>query len=166
MTPMTAVCGVEGPHAHDEVAGREWVARASNDLVAEGQRLTASRRAVLDRIAQAATPFSTEQLSAEIAAANGTGSRSTVYRLVGWLRERGWLARAGGEHAEQTLLFRQFPDHYPATCTRCGGHVLIGGLDLARVVAADCSASSFTVEGIRLELFGRCGVCAPGVPPA
>ena len=158
---MTAVCGVEGPHAHDGIAGRDWVSRVYADLAASGHRMTTSRRAVLERIAQADAPFSAEQLSMEIETANGRGSRSTVYRIVSWLRDRGWLASPSGQ-AEHAVLFRQFPGHYPATCTRCGGRVMLGGLDLTRAVAAGCSSASFTVEGIRIELFGRCGLCPPG----
>jgi Fe2+ or Zn2+ uptake regulation protein len=161
MTVMSATCGVEGPHTHDAALGRDWISRVIPVLVAEGQRLTASRRAVLNQISQATAPFTAEQLLGDIEAASGVGSRSTVYRLLGWLRDRGWLVRVAGDHAEHVRLFRQFPGHYPATCTRCGGHILIGGMDLARAVAADCSTASFTVEGIRLELFGRCGQCAP-----
>ena len=151
-------CGSRSPHAHAGVPGRTWLVTVTEALQASGNRLTSPRRAVLHWIAASETPFTAETLTHELAPELATGSRATIYRLLSWLRNEGWLARTHRSDRVHALI-RQLPGHHQAICLGCGSTLLIGGCDLAPVVSPSLDGTGFTVAGHLLEVYGWCGPC-------
>lgn len=73
-----------------------WAENVLKDLSAHGHRVTAPRRAILERIMQYSQPFSAEQLFRDLGGESGPIGRATIYRTVDLLVEDGWLSRVTG----------------------------------------------------------------------
>jgi len=152
-------CSDRAPHAHAGVPGPAWLDAVTDAVGRSSSRMTAQRRVVLRRIASSAAPFTAESLTAELTPELTSGSRATIYRLLSWLREEGWLARV--HHSQRThALVRQLPGHYQAICLGCGTTMVIGGFDLTPVISPTLTGTGFSVESHLLEIHGWCRPCA------
>lgn len=157
-------CTDPTPHAHAGVAGPAWLDAVTDAVGRSSHRMTAQRRAVLRWIAAGAAPFTAESITAELTLEQADLSRATIYRLLSWLREEGWLARV--HHSERThALVRQLPGHYQVICLGCGSTMVIGGCDLTPVVAPSLDGTGFLVERHLLEVYGWCTRCFSGSAP-
>lgn len=152
-------CNTPGLHMHNVLSGAEWSAAVIADLQATGQRLTASRLALLEYLAATPNPFTVEDVARAYTDCEHPGSRSTLYRLVSWLEERGWLGRVVGPHGDERVLARELPGHFPAVCTACGMIALVGGLKPASLMKVEHNAPPFHVDRVRLQFDGRCAAC-------
>lgn len=161
-------CSDRSPHAHAGVAGPAWLETVTDAVSRSSNRMTAQRRAVLRWIAQSDAPFTAESLTAELTPSETSGSRATIYRLLSWLRDEGWLARV--HHSDRThALVRQLPGHYQVICLGCSLTMVIGGCDLTPVTSPTLQGTGFTVQSHLLEVYGWCTGCssasAPGGTP-
>ena len=138
---------------------QHWRTRLEQAMQAEHNRMTGTRRLVLDWITAAEAPFSAETLVDDLTHRQGIISRPTVYRAFEWLRRTGWIGRIhcdGAEHTYACLL----PGHYHhAVCTVCGLTLVFGGCDLTQALLHTLAAHGFTVQGHLLELYGQCVTC-------
>jgi Fe2+ or Zn2+ uptake regulation protein len=138
---------------------QHWRTRLEQTMQAEQQRMTATRRLVLDWITAAEAPFSAETLVDDLTNRQGIISRPTVYRAFEWLRRTGWIGRIHRDGAEHTYA-RLLPGHYHhAVCTACGLTLVFGGCDLTKALLHTLAAHGFTVQGHLLELYGQCVAC-------
>ena len=154
-----APCSDRAPHSHAGVAGPAWLDAVTDAVGRSTSRMTAQRRAVLRWIAHSEAPFTAESLTAELGPTEVGGSRATIYRLLSWLREEGWLARV--HHSDRThALVRQLPGHYQVICLGCGTTMVIGGCDLGPVISPTLQGTGFAVERHLLEVYGWCRPCA------
>ena len=96
-----APCSDRAPHAHAGVPGGAWLDAVTDAVGCSTHRMTAQRRSVLRWIAGSDVPFTAESLAAELTPALSSGSRATIYRLLSWLREEGWLARVHSSDRSQ-----------------------------------------------------------------
>ena len=152
-------CAIAGPHIHDPLSPGVWQEAVMRDLQQSGLRLTAPRKAIIDRIAKAHRPLTAGELAGGIDGASGHGSRATSYRLLQWLVERGWLARMLVDREDRITHCRQFPGHHVAYCVECGQVLSVGGWELDGLMAASDRTTDFTVERFIIQLQGRCGQC-------
>jgi len=149
----------ELPNAPIKIDGNVWRSRVEQMLIAQGQRLTAPRTAILAWIAQSSAPFTAEMLVAELADQRHASSRPTVYRTVDWLRNMGWIARVQSDGHEHTYA-RMLPGHYHhAICTDCGTTLVVPGCEALQSLTSLLADEGFEVRGHILELFGVCRVC-------
>lgn len=147
-----------------------WVERVLSALSADGHRVTAPRRIILDRIAHYTQPFSAEQLWLDLGdtAPNGAGpiGRATIYRTVDLLVAQNWLARvhwsrsketaAEGEHAYVPI--EQGHQHH-LVCKNCGAVVAFEGCDIDNLLGGLARRLNFRIDGHWLEAYGLCQQC-------
>jgi Fe2+ or Zn2+ uptake regulation protein len=152
-------CPTPAPHVHQGVPGPAWIDAILGQLQRGGNRVTKPRMAVLHWIAARETPFSAEDVVAEIDQSLPSGSRATIYRFLLWLREQGWLARVHRTDRDHALV-RQLPGHHQVVCTQCGDTLVIGGVGLTDVIDQSLAGTGFSVQSHQLEIYGRCRDCA------
>ncbi|QZN87019.1 Fur family transcriptional regulator [Cellulomonas sp. C5510] len=159
---MTSAAPV--PHAALHAAGAEAsVSRALDRLRADGERLTAPRRAVLHVLAAHHEHLAADAVADELAAAGV--HRTTVYRTLDLLVRAGVVttrplpAGATGYHLDVA------PDghgHLHAHCRSCGEVVAIPADALDAAVDAVVRATGFRLAPRVTDLAGVCAGCAPG----
>ena len=152
-------CSDRAPHAHAGVPGGPWLDAVTDAVGRSTHRMTAQRMTVLRWIAASDAPFTAESLTAELTPGLSSGSRATIYRLLSWLREEGWLARVHSSDRTHALA-RQLPGHHQVICLGCGTTMVIGGCNLAPVISPSLQGTGFTVESHLLEVYGWCRPCA------
>lgn len=131
-----------------------------------GHRLTEPRVRVLQTIARYATPFSAEQLCADLAQGDEPPGRATVYRTLEQLHSTGWLARIHPQSGEAGYV-PSFPGHlHHLVCTNCGVVIAFEGCALDGLLERLASQTSFAIEGHLLQLYGRCANCKNLIPDA
>lgn len=152
-------CPSPAPHVHREVPGPAWIEAVLATLHNGGNRVTKPRQAVLRWIAAQETPFTAEDVVAEIDSTLPAGSRATIYRFLHWLRAQGWLARVHRTDRDHALV-RQLPGHHQVVCVGCGETLVIGGCDLSPLIGQSLRGTGFSVLSHQLEIYGRCRACA------
>jgi len=129
-------------------------------LARAGRRLTASRRAVMQVLLEAAVPLSPQAIYERARPLHPPLGLVTVYRTLDVLVELGLLRRVhrdGGCHGYVLAS----PGHsHTILCRGCGQAVEFpGGEDLDGLVAQVQQATGFRVEGHLLQLVGLCPAC-------
>jgi Fur family transcriptional regulator, ferric uptake regulator len=142
-----------------------WVDKVLGHLSAQGHRVTAPRRMILERIAQYTQPFSAEQLFKDVGGDDGPIGRATVYRTVELLVDDNWLARvhwsasresSAAEHAYVPI--EQGHQHH-MVCKNCGSVVAFEGCDIDGILGGLARRLNFRVDGHWLEVSGLCQRC-------
>jgi Fur family ferric uptake transcriptional regulator len=124
-----------------------------------GSRLTEPRARVLDAIVRYSTPFSAEQLHADLGHDLDPPGRATVYRTIEQLSSTGWLARIHTQAGEAGYV-PSLPGHlHHIVCTRCGVVIAFEGCALDELLARLATQTDFAIEGHLLQLYGRCASC-------
>ncbi len=144
-----------------------WTEKVLQHLSRQGHRLTAPRRAILDRIVHYAQPFNTEQLFKDLGGESGPIGRATVYRTVDLLLDDGWLARVHwsadretGEADHAYVLVEQGHVHH-LVCRNCGAVAAFEGCDLDGLLGGLARRLGFRIDGHWLEIYGLCQACQP-----
>lgn len=126
-----------------------------------GLRITNPRKALaLLLIETAGSDFTVEELWDMLLQRDPTVGRATVFRSVEILQELGLLDRI--EFANGTHRFRACLDgghHHHATCSICGKVTEVQACLSEEQLARVSSLTDFSIEGHRLEFFGRCAAC-------
>ncbi|NTW03841.1 MAG: transcriptional repressor [Oscillochloris sp.] len=124
-----------------------------------GNRLTEPRARVLDAIVRYSTPFSAEQLYADLGQDTDPPGRATVYRTIEQLNGAGWLARIHTQAGESGYV-PSLPGHlHHLICTNCGVVIAFAGCALDDLLTHLASQTDFAIEGHLLQLYGRCARC-------
>jgi Fur family ferric uptake transcriptional regulator len=136
-----------------------WVKAVRSYWQGGGFRLTEPRQRMLDSMVAYATPFSAEQLYADMQTVELVApGRATVYRTIEQLNTAGWLARIHTQSGEGYVP--SFPGHlHHLVCTQCGKVVAFEGCALEGLVERLASQTDFTIEGHLLQLYGQCAAC-------
>jgi len=114
-----------------------------------------------------ATPghVSADELVLRVRSVDKRVSVATVYRTLKLLGESGLAASRDfgeGQTRWESTVGRAHHDHL--VCTRCGNIVEFANDEIERLQATVARRHGFLVESHRLELYGKCGDCAPAVP--
>ncbi|MEI6775713.1 MAG: Fur family transcriptional regulator [Chloroflexales bacterium] len=124
-----------------------------------GSRVTKPRVRVLDAIMRYQTPFSAEQLCADLGQSISPPGRATVYRTIEQLSESGWLARIHTQTGEAGYV-PSLPGHlHHLICTACGVVIAFEGCVLDDLLVRLGSQTDFAIEGHLLQIYGRCANC-------
>jgi len=136
---------------------------ASQRLRSSGLRYTASRRAVVDILADTDRPLTIP----EILAADTSLAQSSAYRNLTELIAAGVVHRiiSGDEYSHFELAEDLTSHHHHLVCTSCGrvaDVTLSDEIEAALDEALDqvAGAAGFRAEHHRLDVIGRCGDCA------
>jgi Fur family zinc uptake transcriptional regulator len=140
------------------VTASEWRTLVEQAFREERQRVTPQRQAVLDWIASREGPFRSEELVAAMEAHQG-GSRATIYRMIEWLRSRGWIARVQHtvpQHRYACLV----PGHSARlVCSTCGTTFAFDVQAWLTAMLADIGFEVHEIHEHILELQGVCAHC-------
>ncbi|MDW8212655.1 MAG: Fur family transcriptional regulator [Roseiflexaceae bacterium] len=143
-----------------------WAENVLKDLSAHGHRVTAPRRAILERIMQYTQPFSAEQLFRDLGGESGPIGRATIYRTVDLLVEDGWLSRVHWSASKETHVASEHAyvpvergHQHHMVCRKCGSVISFEGCDIETLLGGLARRLNFKVEGHWLEVYGLCQAC-------
>ncbi len=132
--------------------------RARGVLRAQGQRMTAPRRAVLLALAARGGHVGAEQVVTDVAGAGV--HRSSVYRTLDALTRLGAVQHVHLGHGGTAYHLAE--THHPhAQCRSCGAVVDLPADLLEPVVPAIAARTGFTLDPSHVALSGTCTACAP-----
>ncbi|MBE7519524.1 MAG: transcriptional repressor [Thermoflexaceae bacterium] len=123
-----------------------------------GLRLTGPRRAVLEAVAAAATPFTAEELAQSLP---GVG-RATVFRTIRLLQDLDILCRVPLEDGSIRYQLSRGDHHHHLVCSQCGAVGEFDDPELDRLIQRNARRAGFTLASHSLELYGSCRACSPG----
>ena len=124
------------------------------ELDDNGFRVTSTRRAVVESIANNDAPFSAEDLAEELPEVG----RATVYRTLRLLQDMGYLCRVLMEDGSPRYQRSHKSHHHHLICVACGD-VRELDCEVSDMVAPALRRSGFEPVGHRLEVYGRCRGC-------
>ena len=146
------------PPSADEILAR---------LRAHGDRVTASRRAVIDALVAGDHHVTADEIVARVAAGDHSGGgsgdpeahRATVYRTLDRLEELGVVSHVHLGHGPSTFHLDHRPHHH-AVCSSCGAVVELP-LDALDALADDLrTAHGFELSPQHFALSGLCRDCS------
>ncbi len=138
----------------------QWIRAIQHAWRATGHRLTEPRNRVLRCIAHYTTPFSAEQLYADLQRDEDTPGRATVYRALEQLESEGWLARIHSGNGGESGYSASWPGHiHHLVCRSCGTVVAFEGCMLDALLTSLTRQTAFAIEGHLLEVYGLCAAC-------
>jgi Fur family transcriptional regulator, zinc uptake regulator len=142
----------------DYVAQR--VAHAQAVAAARGLSLTPLRRQVYTLIAASERPIGAYDLLAALEPQRGRVPPTTVYRVLDFLVEHGFVHRIESMNAFFACCDVDHPHQGQfLICEACGETVEIPGGELARQLAGSAPAQGFEVHRQVVELSGLCAAC-------
>lgn len=143
-----------------QIKPEAWIAGVRSAWNLSGNRITEPRMRVLQHIIDYATPFSAEQLYADLQHDQlPPPGRATVYRTLERLTRGGWVARIH-THGSEVGYVASWPGHmHHLICTNCGTVVTFEGCAIDDLLAELSRRTDFVIEEHLLQLFGRCVNC-------
>jgi Fe2+ or Zn2+ uptake regulation protein len=132
---------------------------------ARGERITSSRRALLEVLFHAEGPLTVEEIEDSIRAVLTDVNISTVYRNLEDLERMGVVVHCHVGHGPAAYHLSSF-DHTHFVCEECGAMIeapdeLIRGLE--REVKAKLG---FSIDAHHFPILGRCSACSCGATEA
>lgn len=161
--PMTAHCdhdhgsgaGLSGPSLALALTG------ADARMAASGERLTASRRRVLEMLLEAGQPVKAYDLMAGFAPGEANAKPPTVYRALEFLEKQGLAHRIPSLNAYVACRVEGGHDAAFLICDCCGSTREIEP-PAADALSVQAAGADFTISGVMLEAHGLCADCRPG----
>jgi Fur family ferric uptake transcriptional regulator len=131
---------------------------AERTLARSGYRLTAPRRALLDKMRTLGNHFTAE----EVQLAAPEVGRATVFRTMKLMRELGVVCQVVLD--DGAVVYQLADDdladhHHHVICSECGKVVEFASDGLEDILAEVAAATGFEIDTHRLELYGRCASC-------
>lgn len=155
------------PAAHADQAVRlaHTLARADALAAERGLTLTTLRRQVYTLIAQSERPIGAYDLLAALEPQRGRVPPTTVYRVIDFLVEHGFVHRIESKNAFFACCQMGEPHQSQfLMCDACGETVEIPGDGLAAQLSGSAPAHGFEVHHQVVELSGLCAACKHGHP--
>ena len=163
---MTASC----EHHHDgvppsEATIAEALTRVEGRFVADGERMTAPRRRVLELLLTAAEPVKAYDLIARYGTDGQAAKPPTVYRALEFLERQGVVHRIASISAYVACTAPSEAEglnHAAAflICDCCGATEEVPVVNLDAVSQAAIKAG-YRIERTTIEGHGRCAACEP-----
>ncbi len=129
-------------------------------LKARGDRITQTRRIVLERALKRTDHFQADDLAADLSRGSDRVSRGTVYRALRLLVTAGLVReiRDTDAHAHFESVFdREHHEHM--VCDSCGEFIEFVDAGLAKRIDQACSKQQFNQRTHRVVVFGLCKNC-------
>jgi len=143
-----------------------WIEGVIGTLSKERHRITRPRSNLLHIIAGYRSPFTAEQLYADVQGKHPSIGRATVYRTLDLLHSRGWLARVHRDDGEHAYVVADSRHQHYLVCKACGDVTAFEGCDVDSLLGGLARRLGFEIEGHWLEAFGRCRRCSHTSTPA
>jgi Fur family ferric uptake transcriptional regulator len=132
-------------------------------LEAQGIRLTAQRRALVETIQQTAGHLDVASLLEKARKRDSKIDRATVYRTIELLKKLELIDELDLMHLNGEKHYyevRTQKDHLHLTCFRCGSVVEFTSSTFERLKREIAKENLFNIQVIRLEAGGLCQHCA------
>ena len=132
------------------------------ELVAQGVRITAQRRILIETIQDAREHIDAPTLLAMARKRDSSIDRATVYRTIDLLKRRGLIDEldlmhlTGEKHFYEVKTHR---DHVHLACFECGRIEELTSPLFEKLKAEMARQSGFEIKVIRLEVGGICKTC-------
>jgi Fur family ferric uptake transcriptional regulator len=128
-------------------------------LRARGDRVTRSRRAVVDALLAGEHHVTADEIVARVSARHPEVHRATVYRTLDRLGEVGVITHVHLGHGPSTFHLNDRPHHH-AVCSVCGAVVEVPLTALDDLAARLRDEHGFELSPQHFALSGRCRDCA------
>ena len=131
-----------------------------DDLKVRGFKLTNARRAIIGVLCARTAPISVTSLRAELARTGIKADKTTVYREVLFMQERGIIEQVQFGDRVKRYELRDEGHHHHLVCVECGSIVdvpLDNDLDSAEKKIEQRTGYAITRHS--LEFFGACPDC-------
>jgi Fur family ferric uptake transcriptional regulator len=144
--------------------GREERQVLSAHLARHRLKRSAQREAILDAFVRAGHHVSVEDLLKIVRRRHPDVGRTTIYRTLKLFQEAGLASELvfGGEARFEPQWKRDHHDHF--VCVVCGEIFEFQSPEIERLQEEIAAGISFTIEGHRHHIFGRCRKCASRAP--
>jgi Fur family ferric uptake transcriptional regulator len=125
-----------------------------------GDRVTETRRIVLDRALQRGGHFQADELAKDLSRGTDRVSRGTVYRTLALLVEAGLVReiRDRDTHVHYEPVYNR-PHHEHMICESCGAFIEFDDEAIHGLVQQACDRMGFVEKSHRLVVFGTCKEC-------
>ncbi len=136
------------------------------ELVAQGVRITAQRRVLIEAIQEAEGHIDAPTLLAMARKRDSSIDRATVYRTIDLLKRRGLIDEldlmhlTGEKHFYEVKTHR---DHVHLACFECGRIEEFTSPVFERLKSEIARQSGFQIQVVRLEVGGLCKACVKNV---
>ena len=134
------------------------LAQMERALDEQGLRSTAPRRTILRVLASMQHPFTPTELTEQVAAADDSIGRASVYRLLQLLRSRDIVERLHGPADEQYLLCLEEGHHHHIVCEVCG-RTQSFTLEDTDAIARAVERLGYRMHDHVLQVYGCCPEC-------
>lgn len=139
-------------------------AKAPKDVIdglrTQGFKLTNARRAIIEVLCGRSMPVSVAELVAELAKRGTRADKTTVYREILFMQERGIVDQVQFGDRVKRYEFRDDGHHHHLVCDGCGVVVDVPLKDeLAAAEKTIERKTGYAISRHSLEFFGRCPSC-------
>lgn len=129
-------------------------------LRTQGFKLTNARRAIVEVLCARSMPVSVAELIAELAKRGARADKTTVYREILFMQERGIVDQVQFGDRVKRYEFRDDGHHHHLVCIECGGVVDVPlENDLEAAEKAIERKTGYAITRHSLEFFGVCPDC-------
>jgi Fur family ferric uptake transcriptional regulator len=133
-----------------------------DEVEAQGVRLTAQRRALIETIQEATSHLDAASLLSLARQRDSRIDRATVYRTIEMLKKLGLIDELDLMHMNGEKHYyevRTQKDHLHLTCLECGSVKEFTTPTFERLKREISRENAFDIQVIRLEAGGLCSVC-------
>lgn len=135
------------------------VPQVLQSLQQAGYKVTSARRAVVEAVLGRERHFTGGDIVAEVAGADRSVGRATVFRTLEVLVDLGLIGRVHPPEGGQGYVLCPRGHHHHAICSQCGLVLDLPGCPLGTEVEKDARRAGFRLQGHRLEYYGLCQAC-------
>lgn len=128
----------------------------------QGYRLTDSRRAVVEIMAQSTHALTPIEVYDEARASHPALGLVTVYRTLEALEEQGLIQRVHQPKGCQAFITAPAGHQHLLLCKQCGQATLFEGDDLETLIKSITRKTGYQITEHWLQLFGLCPECKKG----
>ncbi|WP_157811206.1 Fur family transcriptional regulator [Microbacterium lacus] len=159
-----SVVGASRDHAAFHRQATDATAAAAIAVLRQaGERVTGSRRAVLEVLASRSEHLSADQVAAALESEQTPVHRATVYRTLERLAEIGVATSmqvTGGAAVYHLAAVGQTHEHLHARCRSCGEVFVLPPAVLSDAVARVAADRGFVLDPAQSTLVGLCAECS------
>lgn len=148
-----------GPHISSAEETRERTSGWIASLAERGYRITGSRRAVVDVLAEAGTSLSPAEIYEQGRTVHKQLGLVTVYRTLEKLEELGLVQRVHRHDGCHAYIPALRGHEHLLLCEQCGRVEYFRGDDLSELSRRLEGESGFTIHDHWLQFFGLCSQC-------
>lgn len=135
-------------------------------LAAAGERVTAQRVLIAERLAAAGRQLTATELYARVRRDEPTIGRATVFRTLETLVEAGVVRRLEQDGHVYAYVACQPEHHHHLACTVCGRVEEIDEAWVRPIAERVAAERGFEIDDARLDFYGRCARCRSGTTAA